>query len=444
MTEPPQLLANVEFEIVKKGYDPEQVDNYLKLIDRQVSQLKDTARQAVEQAEVAHARSAEAQREKATYLAEVQQAKADLEAARAEGRARPAEGGEDDGTEALKKMLLLAQRTADSHVEEAQASAKNIAADARTKAAEIVAGAETRAERLLIEAQKVSDELVRERSDHLATTVAELERRRDLLRADSEVLESYLTEHRERLKEGVSVLSALLSDHDGIRADPIPALSAEPQPAAPMPPAPAPVVPSVDDLTPDPTALNATAPGPAGPSSASPIAGSSVTGRSGQVRSIPAGSTTPAAPPGPRDQRRPEQRSGGIKGPSGAGPLGSTARSRADARPPGTGTAGGSPTVVRVSSSVVPPLEPDEPDAPTAARIPDLIETPRELRDHIGPDGGPPTMQLDASEQQALLTDNTGGDLLPPVDPVTDEAMKRFFEDDIDEDGKPRRFRRRS
>jgi hypothetical protein len=32
---------------------------------------------------------------------------------------------------------------------------------------------------------------------------------------------------------------------------------------------------------------------------------------------------------------------------------------------------------------------------------------------------------------------------MPPVDPVTDEAMTRFFEDDFDEDGRPRgRFRR--
>ena len=34
------LLANVEFDTVKKGYDPEQVDNYLHLLAEKVGQLQ--------------------------------------------------------------------------------------------------------------------------------------------------------------------------------------------------------------------------------------------------------------------------------------------------------------------------------------------------------------------------------------------------------------------
>lgn len=401
MTESPQLLANVEFDIVKKGYDPEQVDNYLRLIDGQVGQLKDTARQAVEQAEVSHARAAEAQREKATYLAEAQRAKADLERVELEQRQQapvPAgEPDEEDGTEALKKMLILAQRTADNHVEEAQASAKNIVADARTKAAEIVAGAETRAERLLIEAQKVADELVRERSERIASTVAELERRRDLLRADSEVLERYLTEHRQRLQAGVSTLAALLNDDAGLKADPMPALKAEPEPVPPIPSTPTPNLPKVDDVAPK-TDVAGAPPG----------------------SSVPSGSSV--SPPVERP------------------------RAKSDPTAP-TASTNSTPTVVRVSAASTTTAERRGSNDPEnefpVVKIPELLETPSEIRDRVERDGGPPTMQIDAAEQAELLGRTQDGDLMPPLDPITDEAMTRFFEDDFDEDGKPRRFRRK-
>jgi len=396
MTESPQLLANVEFDLVKKGYDPEQVDNYLRLIDGQVTQLKDTARHAVEQAEVSHARAAEAQREKATYLADLEQAKARAERLQVElaqaPRAEPS-SADDDGTEALKKMLLLAQRTADNHVEEAQASAKNIVADARTKAAEIVAGAETRAERLLIEAQKVADELVRERSEKLAGTVAELERRRDLLQADSEVLERYLSEHRQRLQTGVATLTALLNDDAGLKADPMPKLEAEPDPVPPVPSSPAPSLQEVQEIS--------AKAGLPGSTDASPGASAS---RSGVVAPVPS-AIDPKAP---------------------------------------KATTNGMPTIVRVSGTTTaerPAV--GEVDAPQAGvKIPDLLETPPEIRDHQEAIGGPPTLPLDAVARAEL---SGGGDAaaIPPLDAVTDEALTRFFEDDFDEEGKPRRFRRR-
>src|SRR5262245_7074757 len=128
MTDTPQLLANVEFDIVKKGYEPEQVDQYLRKIDDTVNKAKAALVDAVEQAEVAQAKAAEAQRDKATAERALADVRAELDDARkapAPPPAAPVATDEDDSTESLKKMLLLAQRTADSHVEEAQASAKN-------------------------------------------------------------------------------------------------------------------------------------------------------------------------------------------------------------------------------------------------------------------------------------------------------------------------------
>jgi DivIVA domain-containing protein len=365
------LLANVEFDTVKKGYDPEQVDNYLHLLAEKVGQLQDMARHAVEQAELAQARQAEAERSTATAQAEVEQARGDLVQVRAERTAAstpPATDESEEGTEALKKMLMLAQRTADNHVEEAQASAKNIVADARTKSAEIVAGAETRAERLLIEAQKIADELVQERSANITSTITELEQRRDDLQVDVEVLSQYLSEHRGRLQAGVETLRSLLDDPRKFRAEAVPELTAEL--GSSLPSAPAPNRPT-EPLQADP------------PSS---------------VRTSP--TNTPTA-----DRAR-----------------------DTGSRDGGDGGAPGGPRVVRVgnrpgaAASSAARVEPDS-DFP-AVKIPDLLETPPEL-------GDPPTQQISASDQQSLLAEG-GAESLPPLDPSTDEAARKFFEDDFD------------
>jgi DivIVA domain-containing protein len=373
------LLANVEFDTVKKGYDPEQVDNYLHLLADKVGQLQTMARSAVEQAELAQARLAEAERARSSAEADADHARRDLARAKSERPAKPTIS--DDGTEELKKVLMLAQRTADNHVEEAQASAKNIVADARTKSAEIVAGAETRAERLLIEAQKIADELVQERSANISETIAELERRRDDLQVDVEVLSRYLSEHRGRLQAGVDTLKSLLDDPRRFRAEAIPELKAEPGSSTVTPPS-----------TPAPAAPRA-----AGPSS---VPGSAGTAGGPSAREAGRSGRPAAAGPAPA---------------SGAGPA------------PGSP---GSPTAVRVGNApgtaTAARREP-ETDFP-AVKIPDLLEAPPELGDRVHADGAP-TQQIPAADQQSLLDDDEPD--LPPLDPTTDEAVRRFLEDDL-------------
>jgi DivIVA domain-containing protein len=366
------LLANVEFDTVKKGYDPEQVDNYLRLLAEKVGQLQTMARDAVEQAEIAQAKLAESERLKATAMAEAGEARADLERLKDE---RPMATGAvtDDGTEELKKMLMLAQRTADNHVEEAQASAKNIVADARTKSAEIVAGAETRAERLLIEAQKIADELVQERSANISSTIAELEQRRDDLQVDVEVLSRYLSEHRGRLQAGVDTLKSLLDDPRRFRAEVVPEMRAELADA------------ESDDTDPaidaPPEKLQADPPG--APTKA-PTAS--------QAPTAQATPTEPDPAPGPRSP--------------------------------------GGPTVVRVTNggSMMTTARDAEADFPPV-KIPELLETPPELGDRLPLDGGPPTQPLAAADQPSLVDDDAG--TLPPLEPSKDEAMRKFLEEDF-------------
>lgn len=401
MDKTPELVTSVEFDVVRKGYDPEQVDNYLKGVGDQVSRLKDMLRNAVETAEVAEAKAAEAVRLKAVAEAAREEALGDLEAARQASVpvAAPAGAGgaDDQSAEELKKVLMLAQRTADSAVEEAQASARNIVADGRSKAAELVADAETRAERILVEAQKVAEETVKERTGSIEQAVTQLEVRRAELVSDVEALSRHLDEHRSRLRAGLETLMELLADSGALRADPLPTLSAraeaddagsggDPGPAAPAP-APSPSAGRAPDIG-EPAA------GPSSPAGAAP----SATGSSGS------GAASPSA---------------------GAAPL------------------AGTPTTVTVTVDQPAPSKPagGEPKASTS-RVADLVEgpsaPPRAPRATVSApavgEAGPPTEAIPAAEREALLAE----------DDEDTEAMRKFFDDDLDlDEPKGRRFGRK-
>jgi cell division initiation protein len=58
----PQLLTDVKFSQHRRGYDPDEVDNFLERVSAAVAQLQDKLRQATERAEVADLQLAEARR----------------------------------------------------------------------------------------------------------------------------------------------------------------------------------------------------------------------------------------------------------------------------------------------------------------------------------------------------------------------------------------------
>ena len=463
MEESPVLVSNVEFDEVKRGYDPEQVDAYLEEVGKAVGVLKSMLREAVERAESADARVAETLRAKAsaesmlnevqTGLASLEQAREVAERERDAALAKLATAPEDQESEALKKMLMLAQRTADSAVEEAQASAKNIVADARTKAAEVVADAETRAERLLIEAQKVADELIKEKTGALVLQVRELERRRDDLFADVQSLVDHLKDHRQRLHDAVLHMGALIDGPIALRPDGLPELrtlagestvadrvaeleSAAAPAGAPAPaPAPAPVVPAAPPVSeasvPPAPALQApvdaaiattppvveiverapSAP-PAAPSS-SPSASATPGPAAAPMPAAPtAAAPTSAAPTAaaPRAGAGPSMIAGATAGPSATAPT-----------PIVTASA---PEVTMGSVAVADRPQPTRGSERTeTARVADLVEAPRSSDAALDPE---PVSVVSLFDQ---------GDPEPPqlgTDPEADEAMRRFLEEDFE------------
>ena len=110
----PKVFRDVQFrEKLRGGYHPEDVDEFLEQAALGVEALQDRLRQATERAQ------------------------------RAEQAATEATATD----EALKRMLLMAQRTADQAVTEAREEADKLVAEARAKAESMLADAEERGRR---------------------------------------------------------------------------------------------------------------------------------------------------------------------------------------------------------------------------------------------------------------------------------------------------------
>lgn len=189
----PQLLNDVEFREAKRGgYNTQDVDEFLERLavglERQDSIVKE-ARQRIEAAE---ARVAEAERR----------------AAEAERRA-----GEQSGSdETITRTLVLAQRTADAAIREAEEQAARTVGDAQDEAARLLSEAEDVAARARIEAEEDARHAHEEARSRVVAEMRELEGERDQLQFDVDLLHRHLEEQRERLRHSIGILQDLLDD----------------------------------------------------------------------------------------------------------------------------------------------------------------------------------------------------------------------------------------
>ena len=187
------LASEVKFRERMRGYDYEEVDSYVKKVNRAAAQAKDRI------AELEH------------RLAQVE-----------------SQAGNDDGgteiRETLLRTLVLAQRTADSAVSEARSEAESITDSAKERAAKTVSEAETaanerlrsaeeRAARMLAESEESGQLIIAEAKRTAATELASERERaqgelRDLERSRSE-LEKVVAEIQARLDSERDMLRGL-------------------------------------------------------------------------------------------------------------------------------------------------------------------------------------------------------------------------------------------
>ena len=164
----PQTLRDVEFRGALRGYNPDDVDEFLDRVAAGIEILQERLRQATERA------------------------------VRAEARLNDM----GEGADGLRSTLVLAQRTADLAVQEAKESARGIIEEAEQRAAAVAAEAERAAAIAAQESQR-----------QLRAELAELGAARDALRSDVAALEAHLDGERIRVKEALTEVLRRLDAH---------------------------------------------------------------------------------------------------------------------------------------------------------------------------------------------------------------------------------------
>ena len=199
-----QTLREVEFREKLRGYHPDDVDEFLERVAAGIEFLQERLRESTERA------------------------------VRAEQRI--ADGSEGD--DALRRTLVLAQRTAELAVQEAREEAARIESEAKAEARAIVGKAEELARRTIDEAQ-----------GGLRAELTQLETARDHLRSDITALERHLEQERANLRaklsEALTMVDALVPP-----VVPAPELRAVEIPPLRVPSAPDPS--SLDEVEPEP------------------------------------------------------------------------------------------------------------------------------------------------------------------------------------------------
>jgi cell division initiation protein len=154
-----RVLREVEFNSSLRGYNTDEVDEFLEQVADGVDRLQAEAKAAIERAD------------------------------NAERTAHDRTGGFDDD-DSIRRTLVLAQRTADLAIREAQEEAGQILDRARGEA-----------ETLVTEARESSERITSDAERRLHEDVTRLASSRDALRTEVDTLVSLLGAERERLTE---------------------------------------------------------------------------------------------------------------------------------------------------------------------------------------------------------------------------------------------------
>jgi DivIVA domain-containing protein len=215
----PADVHNVAFKkppIGKRGYDEEEVDAFLDEVERELARLIEEnnelranlergggrgipsgdPRLAQENADLKTSLD-RLQREKAAAEQAARSMQAELEQIRTAG----GEAVGADGEQQALRVLMMAQRTADDHVNDARREADKLLTDARSQADELTRDARSKAEALERDARQRHQE-----------AMGGLDAKRSALQKHIEELKQFEREYRTRLK---AYLESQLRDLEG-------------------------------------------------------------------------------------------------------------------------------------------------------------------------------------------------------------------------------------
>jgi vacuolar-type H+-ATPase subunit H len=125
---------------------------------------------------------------------------------------------------------VLAQRTADAAIKEAEEDAKRTLQGAEEQVQRLYTEAQDQARKLVLDAESEARKTGDETRQRLVKEIIALEETRDSLRADQGILERHLDEQRLRLRSSIGELQRLLDDPGRLRAITAPELSGATRP----------------------------------------------------------------------------------------------------------------------------------------------------------------------------------------------------------------------
>lgn len=198
----PQSVASTTFKTVKKGYDPDEVRAYLAQL---AIAIEGTQSQAAAMEARARAAVARLQEIAAQPAAGVAPSPTPIIA--------PVVGVEE--SETISRTLLLAQRTADTTIAEAEGLAARIREDAEAEARYAVETARETQARLIEEAKVEARRAGEGQRIQIESEVQALLARREFLLSDVEHLEQHVITHRERLRDVAGALTELVDNANG-------------------------------------------------------------------------------------------------------------------------------------------------------------------------------------------------------------------------------------
>jgi len=208
-----ELLDNAAFREAKRnGYNTQDVDEFIEQVKAEYGHHEAVVREARQRAEAAEARVADAERR----------------AAEAADQA----SATSDADETLKRTLVLAQRTADAAIKEAEEQASRTLTSAQDQAARLLADAQEATARARAEAENEARRAQEEARTRVLGELRDLEAARDQLHTDVDNLDRHLEEQRDRVRLTTRELQRLLDDPAALREVAMPVLADVVVPAA--------------------------------------------------------------------------------------------------------------------------------------------------------------------------------------------------------------------
>src|SRR4051794_7399658 len=198
----PQSVSGTTFKIVKRGYDPDEVRAYLGQLAGSIETM---------------------QNQTAAMEARARAAVSRLQEIAAQAPSQPAApeptGPSAQEAETISRTLLLAQRTADQTVADAEQQSKSITETAQADARRTLDGAQEAASRVVEEAKAEARKAGEAQRIEVESEVQALLARREFLLSDVDHLEQHVVTERGRLREVATTLTTIAATAPGGLAD---------------------------------------------------------------------------------------------------------------------------------------------------------------------------------------------------------------------------------